>query len=358
MGEYGGLGLPVPGHTWQEKENWGYRSYKDSRQLTTAYVDLIDKLKPLVETHVAAAVYTQMTDVEVEVNGLLTYDREQIKMDQERIASANATLYQPIPNMDPAIRNNLSTLAWWRFEEGEPSQYTPNTKQHPEQMAAKDYSGHNNHLYAFGLEQSPKYGSRVARKAMAFGIENKVCLDDSIRPIDGVPTRDLFIDAGRSKTHMDILNTFQFRHWTIELSFKLSSGVRDQCLLGKDGRTGSQYAPLQLKVDAENRLRLDAIDSTGELRSVRLKKSMEIKRWYHTAAVSDGISLKLYLDRGDGYKLEGQTQFVGQLINTDGTWTVGRGFGYGKIGWDARAWIDEIRVSASARTPSEFLFAR
>ncbi|MGE5296577.1 MAG: glutaminase domain-containing protein, partial [Solirubrobacterales bacterium] len=94
LGEFGGLGLPLPGHTWQAEKNWGYRSYATRDELTDAYVGLIKKLRPLTGTAgLAAAVYTQTTDVEVEVNGLMTYDRELIKMDADRIAAVNKTLY-------------------------------------------------------------------------------------------------------------------------------------------------------------------------------------------------------------------------------------------------------------------------
>lgn len=90
LGEFGGLGLPVSGHTWQEQKNWGYRSFTNSAALTSAYLDLVDKLVPLInEKGLSAAVYTQTTDVEVEVNGLMTYDRQIIKMDWRKLAEAN-----------------------------------------------------------------------------------------------------------------------------------------------------------------------------------------------------------------------------------------------------------------------------
>jgi beta-galactosidase/beta-glucuronidase len=90
LGEFGGLGLPVRGHTWQSEKNWGYRSFTDAGALTTAYVDLVAKLFPLIEEKgLSAAVYTQTSDVEIEVNGLMTYDREQVKMDLSKVAAAN-----------------------------------------------------------------------------------------------------------------------------------------------------------------------------------------------------------------------------------------------------------------------------
>jgi hypothetical protein len=89
LGEFGGLGLPVEGHTWQAKDNWGYRSFEDRDKLFEAYTGLIDKLMPMVGKGLSAAVYTQTTDVEVEVNGLMTYDRAMIKMEPEKLFQIN-----------------------------------------------------------------------------------------------------------------------------------------------------------------------------------------------------------------------------------------------------------------------------
>jgi len=90
LGEFGGLGLPVRGHTWQSEKNWGYRSFTNAEALTSAYLDLVAGLFPLVESKgLSAAVYTQTTDVEVEVNGLMTYDRELVKMDMKKAEAAN-----------------------------------------------------------------------------------------------------------------------------------------------------------------------------------------------------------------------------------------------------------------------------
>ncbi|MCY2989699.1 MAG: DUF4965 domain-containing protein [Planctomycetota bacterium] len=97
LGEFGGLGLPLPGHTWQDEANWGYRSFKTREELTDAYVSLIKKLHLLTgDEGLCAAVYTQTTDVEIEVNGLLTYDRALVKADQARLTEANQSVYLPV----------------------------------------------------------------------------------------------------------------------------------------------------------------------------------------------------------------------------------------------------------------------
>jgi len=93
LGEFGGLGLPIKGHVWQSEKNWGYRSFDDRDELTSAYIRLVEELGGLVQSSgLSAAVYTQTTDVEIEVNGLMTYDREVVKMNEELIAAANKKL--------------------------------------------------------------------------------------------------------------------------------------------------------------------------------------------------------------------------------------------------------------------------
>ncbi|KAA9037586.1 beta-galactosidase [Ginsengibacter hankyongi] len=92
LGEFGGLGLPVAEHTWQQK-NWGYQSFKSNDSLFMRYNSLIDHLQELVRKGLSAAVYTQTTDVEGEVNGFMTYDRKVIKMPLDKLREANEKLY-------------------------------------------------------------------------------------------------------------------------------------------------------------------------------------------------------------------------------------------------------------------------
>jgi beta-galactosidase/beta-glucuronidase len=89
LGEYGGLGLPLDGHTWQQKDNWGYQSFKNADDLFKVYERFCERMKKLIGLGLSAAVYTQTTDVEMEVNGLMTYDREIIKVPAEKLSAAN-----------------------------------------------------------------------------------------------------------------------------------------------------------------------------------------------------------------------------------------------------------------------------
>ncbi|MDR0546061.1 MAG: beta-galactosidase [Dysgonamonadaceae bacterium] len=89
LGEYGGIGLPLKGHLWQPDRNWGYIQFKNSQEVTDEYVKYADQLKELVKRGFSAAVYTQTTDVEIEINGLITYDRKVIKVDEKRVRAKN-----------------------------------------------------------------------------------------------------------------------------------------------------------------------------------------------------------------------------------------------------------------------------
>jgi beta-galactosidase/beta-glucuronidase len=102
LGEFGGLGMPTRGHTWQTEKNWGYVSYDTPKKLTDAYVAQLENLQPLIERGLSAAVYTQTTDVEGEVNGLMTYDREIVKMNEKRISAAAERLY--VPRLEPSLQ--------------------------------------------------------------------------------------------------------------------------------------------------------------------------------------------------------------------------------------------------------------
>ena len=94
LGEFGGLGLPIEGHLWQQDKNWGYRNLQNQRDLEEAYLELVEKLKPLISKGLAGAIYTQTTDVEGEVNGTITYDRKIVKLKSKKIRKAHNELFQ------------------------------------------------------------------------------------------------------------------------------------------------------------------------------------------------------------------------------------------------------------------------
>ena len=93
LGEFGGLGLPVENHTWLKKDNWGYRTFSNADTLFKGYKSYLDQLIPFIGRGLSAAVYTQTTDVEIETNGLMTYDRKVIKMPVQMIRELSGELY-------------------------------------------------------------------------------------------------------------------------------------------------------------------------------------------------------------------------------------------------------------------------
>lgn len=116
LGEYGGLGLPLEGHTWQARDNWGYRSFSNREDLATAYFGLQENLRPLLaDPGLSAAVYTQTTDVEIEVNGLMTYDRAVLKLDARRVAEANRRLGRPVPQYVDVVPTSREVAQEWRY---------------------------------------------------------------------------------------------------------------------------------------------------------------------------------------------------------------------------------------------------
>lgn len=92
IGEYGGIGLPLEGHLWQPDQNWGYVRFKNAGEVTDEYVRYAEMLERLIPTGCSGAVYTQTTDVEIEVNGLMTYDRKRMKVDERRLHEVNQRL--------------------------------------------------------------------------------------------------------------------------------------------------------------------------------------------------------------------------------------------------------------------------
>ena len=93
VGEFGGLGMRVPEHTWVN-DGWGYNQLiQESESLTNKYVMYVKKIIANVnERAISGAIYTQTTDCETELNGFYTYDRKVFKFDEERFTEINKRL--------------------------------------------------------------------------------------------------------------------------------------------------------------------------------------------------------------------------------------------------------------------------
>lgn len=124
LGEFGGRGLPISGHTWQDEANWGHAGTTDTPvEMMDVYQNQLEELRPLLsEPGLSGAVYTQITDVEIEVNGLLTYDRDVIKMNTHRLASLNRRLYQePPPRVETLVPTARQETTVWRYTTSRPA---------------------------------------------------------------------------------------------------------------------------------------------------------------------------------------------------------------------------------------------
>ncbi len=123
LGEFGGLGLIVKDHLWIADRNWGYQQFDTKEKLQDRYGELMRELKVAIDSGLSAAIYTQTTDVEIEVNGLMTYDREVVKFDQSEVAKWHAELLRPV-TMSNLPRTILPTSEQspqkWRYTMTEP----------------------------------------------------------------------------------------------------------------------------------------------------------------------------------------------------------------------------------------------
>ena len=100
-GEYGAIGYKVKGHIWDVDGPWVHHNYENMEAATAEYEKFIGQLIDFKNEGLSAAVYTQWTDVENEMNGIYTYDRKEIKLDKTRVANANVSTYiGDLPEID------------------------------------------------------------------------------------------------------------------------------------------------------------------------------------------------------------------------------------------------------------------
>jgi hypothetical protein len=175
LGEFGGLGLPVPGHMWQEK-GWGYQSFKTSKELTDKFVEIFDELHFLRARGLSGAVYTQTTDVETELNGFMTYDRALLKMDEARVRQAVRKLFLPPPTLETVLATSEDSPQTWRFIE---TGVMPNAKWVEPQL---DDSGWKQGPGGFGTPETPGAVIRTRWASSDIYLRRRFSLDRAYAP--------------------------------------------------------------------------------------------------------------------------------------------------------------------------------
>jgi hypothetical protein len=121
LGEFGGLGLGIDGHSWARK-TWGYLGTRDRDELTRKYERLLATVWQLKDRPgLSAAVYTQITDVETEGNGLMTYDRAVLKPDLDRVAAVNHGDLSKVPHTKEVVPTSREKPQAWRYTIEQPA---------------------------------------------------------------------------------------------------------------------------------------------------------------------------------------------------------------------------------------------
>jgi hypothetical protein len=100
IGEFGGIGFPINDNLWNpEMRNWGYQTYYNAEELLKNYIYKFNQILEMKEKNgLSAAVYTQTTDVEGEINGLITYDRKETKIPPQTLKELHSKLYRESNN--------------------------------------------------------------------------------------------------------------------------------------------------------------------------------------------------------------------------------------------------------------------
>jgi hypothetical protein len=258
--------------------------------------------------------------------------------------------------------------AYWRFEEGTASgQVTPRNSD-----VVLD-SINDNEMRAFmdaNVDASPTYVSMVPDKPLKSSLPNTLALDF-------IPNQDIYADQ------QDINNGIIATGggFTVEGAFRTNNPARFAGIVGKEGRPalgklgGAFDENLQtfvVKTRADNSLlQVELWDGgavvAGETpKQVSSLAALNAAQWYYFAVVNDGSMLALWLDSGSGYELQGSTALSGGALyqgddpnnpDWDRPWTIGRGeFGGGPADFFDGI-IDEVRISNTALSPSQFLFA-
>jgi hypothetical protein len=278
--------------------------------------------------------------------------------------AALALLVMPA-GMALAVDPNPLENAYWRFEEGQAGNQVGPVDSDVVQDSAND-----NDLRAPVATSPPTYTNAVPPRPLRSGNANNLALDFT-------PNNDLITSLKNIENGIIAPG----RGFTIEAAFRPGvvqfPGGAYHAIIAKEGEpandtvdpksTIEKLPTLVLKIRGDNGLlQFEQFDQAKTLVSVSSAASLEADQWYYAAAVNNGSSLQLYLDRndGNGYQLQSTVAVSGALYqgpnssspSWSNTWLVGRGHFDGPADFFDGI-IDEVRLSNTALSPEQFLFA-
>ncbi|UGU15875.1 beta-galactosidase [Sinomicrobium kalidii] len=151
IGEFGGIGWAVNDHIWWNKKNWGYLTLKGQKEYKERFTALMRDLTGLKSFGLSAAIYTQTTDVEGEVNGLMTYDRKVLKLPPEETRPLIAPLYKKPGRFRTIIPDSEHTPNAWKAAYDVNPDWTGDLKQTKGWQEQKaPFSSYNNYFLPDG----------------------------------------------------------------------------------------------------------------------------------------------------------------------------------------------------------------
>ena len=275
-----------------------------------------------------------------------------------------------IRTIDEADRDK-HVVAYWRFEDHPVGEAVPDTSGNRKAVRGTvDSSFNGNDLFTYSAASRPRFSAdvpapcREGSGVLQSGVSNRGCLDNTVPPVDGAPTRDLYTRSRVSHAAPIDIQTIKLAQWTVEASVKAKAlNMGSQTFVGRDGGRGAVMA---FRINAQDRFEIFFSDVKRHTHTAVSKMPVKANQWYHLAAVSDGVALRLYIDeRNDmGYLLRATSKLnpargptaLG-ATNPDAQWSVGRGRVNRLTCEWFQGWIDEVRICDVALEPGEFLFA-
>ena len=309
-GEHGGLTLPIPGHVYPGASLNPYGAVKDRAALNNGYVANTKVLRDVGAPYgLSGSVYTQITDVENELNGLFTYDRKVEKVDEARVRAINRQVIaagtKPAPTPPPG-KPGLDGVSHWTFDEGQGTTAADTGGTHP-----------------LTLENGAGWTPGVAGNALK---------------LNGV---DQFATAGTP-----VVKT-QGRNYSVSAWVRLDQvGGAFQTVVSEDSATNSAFFLQYSGAD-----RQFAFSYVGVRALASTVGTPQVGRWYHLVGVRDATdsTLTIYVDG----RLSGSTSVLGNADAGTGALVVGRGqFGGNPVDYLAGS-VDDTRVFDRALSADE-----